>query len=408
MAQLPATGQQEQPDGHWLEDLLDRQWIRVSLEVILGALLVFRIGHFLAGVAGRGWGYDFAAYWLAGRNLLTGEPLYTAAQLSGGYLPQEPFAYLYPPLLATLVAPIAALFADFRAAMWVWAAGGAGLTVVATWTVARAAGIRQPRAVLLLIAATFALAPVIFELIMGNVHLLLLGLLGTAWLALRRGSVQGELLAGIAIAVASLVKVFPAVLLLWLLLTGRWRAAFAAIGAGAAIVVATLPVTGHEAWLLYPRVLANLGPPSELWSSLAPISLLAEWLDFGLARVLVVSVGLGVLIWSARRQPTPISFAVAVSVSLLIVPTLYPHYLSLMVLPLLLAAAYVRPPLLPVVAWLILLVGGQLALTDLTDPVVRAAALLAATAPLACLLLARDSRIAAGAAAERLARDTPT
>jgi hypothetical protein len=381
-----APSRQEMLSRHWLEDLLARQPIRVALAVALGIALLLRIAHFVAGANGAAWGYDFAAYWLAGQNLLAGEPLYSHGQLIGAYPPQQQFLYLYPPLLATIVAPLAGLFTDYRAAMWLWAGGGAVVTALVTWAIARDAGVQERRAVLLLVAAVFALPLVTFELIMGNVHLLLLGLLGTAWLGLQRQSVRGDLVAGAAISAATLVKIFPVVLLLWVFLSGRWRAGVAALVAGLAMVAVTLPFSGIDAWLDYIRVLANLGPPRDLWSSLAPSSLLAEWIDHGVARVLAASVGLVLVAWAARRKPPATGFALAVTVSLLVVPTLYPHYLALSTLPLLLAALHVRPAVLAVGAWLVLLIGGQLALLDLTDPVIRAAAFLAAVAPLVILL----------------------
>ncbi|MDP8903758.1 MAG: DUF2029 domain-containing protein [Chloroflexota bacterium] len=390
--------------GHWLERALEQRTVRVSLAVVLGLLLLWRLAHFLFGAGGRAWGYDFSAYWLAGRRVLDGAALYTQAQLSGGYLPQEPFLYLYPPLLAVLVTPLSALFADYRSAMWLWAAGGALLAGATVWLVARDAGIVRRDALVVLVATTFALAPVVFELIMGNVHLLLLALLGAAWVGLRRGSSAGDYAAGVTIAIATLIKVFPVLLVLWLVLSGRWRAVAALVFAAAATVTVTLPITGIEPWLQYPRVVMNLRPPAELSSSLAPMAALAEWIDFGLARALVVLAGLGMVIWSTRSQPAPHSFALTVMVSLLIVPAVYPHYLALAVLALLLVALYARPPALSLVAWLAVLVGGQLALIDLADPAFRTAALLATVTPVACLLVARRARYDSEASARGLAR----
>jgi alpha-1,2-mannosyltransferase len=115
----------------------------------------------------------------------------------------------------------------------------------------------------ILLAAALAYAPVIGELIIGNVHLLILGLLAGAWLALSRGTPRGEIAAGLLVGIATLVKVFPGVLILWFLLTGRLRAAAAAGIVMAALVAITLPLTGLGPWLDYPTVL-ELGPPDPL------------------------------------------------------------------------------------------------------------------------------------------------
>src|SRR5437899_1568367 len=60
-------------------------------------------------------GYDFHAYWLAGRNLLSGEPLYPDARTILG-LPDE-FRYL--PIVAIVFVPFALLpYAD-ALAIWI-------------------------------------------------------------------------------------------------------------------------------------------------------------------------------------------------------------------------------------------------------------------------------------------------
>jgi hypothetical protein len=370
--------------------ILSRPWLRVPVLVAIGSVLVLQAGQLLVSSGGQSWGYDFSFYWLAGRQLLAGEPIYSAAQLAGPYAPQAPqhqLFFLYPPFFAVLIAPLSAIFEDYRTAMWLWAALGGILAAATAFAVGRAEGFER-RESGLLVGLTLALPFVVFEMVMGNVHLVLLGLLAAAWLGLRRGTLRGEVIAGAMVGVAALIKLFPAVLLIWFVLTGKVRGALAVVVAAGVLAVATLPLTGIKPWLDYPTVLANLGPPVELWSSLAPTALLAEVMDFGLARLIVLLVGLTLLVWSARSHPPRRSFAIAVMVSLLVVPTIYPHYLALAVLPLLLAAAEDRDSPLPALAYLALLVGGELALLDLSVPVVRGLALIAAVAPLAALLLA--------------------
>jgi alpha-1,2-mannosyltransferase len=180
---------------------------------------------------------------------------------------------------------------------------------------------------------------VVSELVLGNVHLLLLGLLSAAWLGVRRGDQTGERWAGIAVGLATAVKVFPALLILWFLLTGRRRAAiWSAIG-GLAAVVLTLPITGIQPWLDYPAVLLNLSAPADTTDTLAPTVWLASAIGFSTARVVVTVAALGLLAWSALRLETRRSFAVAVLLSLLIAPALYHHYLAISVLPFLLLLA---------------------------------------------------------------------
>jgi alpha-1,2-mannosyltransferase len=168
----------------------------------------------------------------------------------------------------------------------------------------------------------------------------ILGLVAGAWLALGRRSAGGDVAAGALVAVAALIKVFPALLILWFLLTGRMRAAAASVVAMGLLVLATLPVAGLQAWLDYPTVLANLGPPTELTDVLAPSVWLAGIMPPLLAQALVTVAGVAAVVWAARRRSEAVSFGVAVAVSVLIAPALYPHYLAILVLPMLIALRY--------------------------------------------------------------------
>jgi alpha-1,2-mannosyltransferase len=336
--------------------LFDPAVQRSALFLLLAVVLVFRFGQFVVFSSQIQWGYDFSAYWQAGRNLLDGEPLYSAAQLAGPYAPQQQYLYLYPPFLAVVVAPLAALVADYRLAAWAWTAIGFAVAVASVVAVGRREGLITDRSrLVLLVGAAFTIPAVIAELVMGNVHLLLLGLFSAAWLGVRRGDPRGEVVAGVAIGLAALVKIFPALLIVWLVLAGRRRAAAVSLGAIALLTVAVLPVTGLEPWLQYPQVLANLSAPSSTTDALAPTTWLTPLLGFTVARILVTVVALALLVWSVRSRVEGASFGVAVMASVLIAPALYHHYLAITVLPFLLALAHARPR-----SWLAIAYGGLL------------------------------------------------
>lgn len=349
---------------------------RAALVVSLAVVLAFRLGQFALFSTQIQWGYDFSAYWTAGGHLLAGEPIYAPAQLAGPYAPQRHYLYLYPPPLAAAVAPlVAAIPGDYRVANWAWLALGVVIlvaTVLAVgrreglFDVGRLGGLLAGRGRWLLVGAAFALPPVVGELVLGNVHLLLLGLLGLAWLAIRRGTRGGDRLAGLAIGVAAVIKVFPGILILWFLARRRWSAAaWVVVGAVVATLLA-LPFTGVEPWRDYPTVLANLSAPSDTRDTLAPAVWLSPLLGFTGARVLVTTTGVLVLLWAARRLDERASFAVAVVVSILVAPALYQHYLAILVLPLLLALAGRAAPLGVAAAYFLLWGGQQDALGDLS------------------------------------------
>jgi hypothetical protein len=255
--------------------------------------------------------------------------------------------------------PVAWLFpGDYHPAAWIWTGLGAAIlmaSVLALWRSERL-GERFPilsgRRRWFLVAGAFAFPPVVGELVLGNVHLLLLGLLTLAWLGVRRGDLRGQEIAGLAVGAAAIVKVFPGLLLVWFLLTRRYTAAGGVVVGLAALTLITLPLTGIGPWLQYPTVLANIGPPVDFRDTLAPTAWLATEVGFTVARILVTLIGLAILELGARRAikagdrdavgkdgtspETARSFAIAVTVSVLIAPALYHHYLAVLVLPLIL------------------------------------------------------------------------
>jgi hypothetical protein len=376
-----------------------------AIVVVLVVVLALRALQFVALTNEIQWGYDFSFYWTAARNLIEGEPIYSAAQLAGPYAPQGQDGFLYPPPLAAALTPLAALFpTDFRAANWVWAAIGALVLIAcirSLWWSERL-GERYPilagRGKWLLVGAAFAFPPVIGELVMGNVHFLLLGLLTLAWLWIRRGDPGGQWRGGALIGGAAMIKIFPGILLLWALVRGSARTVVGILIGAALTMLLTLPITGKAPWLDYPTVLANLSAPADTTDTLAPTVWLAEWMDFTLARIIVTGLGVAIITWSAwslrqatRNQgvaetprggetqgngetqaATARSFAIAVTVSVLIAPAMYHHYLALLVLPLMLGLGAGVPLRYLTVAYFLMWGGEQGALGDLAWVVNRA------------------------------------
>ncbi|MES2211155.1 MAG: glycosyltransferase family 87 protein [Chloroflexota bacterium] len=342
----------------------------VLLAIILG---LFRLAQFAAFTSQVEWGYDFAYYWRAAQDLLHGLPIYAPEQLVGPYVPQGQAGFLYPPPFAAAMIPFALAFpTDVRAAAWIWAALGALVLAVGTLAVARSGGlVERIRGasglgpwILLVAALTFP--PVVGELVLGNVHLLLFGLLSVAWLGVRRGDAVGDRWAGLAVGIAALVKVFPAFIVLWFLFTGRRRAAgWAVIGVLTAVALA-LPITGVAPWLDYPAALLNLSAPSDTTDTLAPTVWLASVVGFSGARMVVTATAVVTLFWAARRLPARPSFAVAVILSVLVAPALYHHYLAIMVLPFLLLLPDRGAPAWLAVAYLLMSGGQQPALGELS------------------------------------------
>ena len=387
---------------------------RTVLAMVAVIVVVFRVVQLAYLTTLPQWGYDLSFYWTAAQHLLQGEPIYSAAQLAGPYAPQGQDGFLYPPPFAALAIPLVWLAPQGpRVAEWIWSGLGAVLLVWVVLTLVRTERLDERIPVLrgrgrwLLVAAALTFAPVIGELSIGNVHLLLLGLLTVAWLGIRRGRFAadwsaGDWSAGIGLGAAALIKVFPGVLLLWLLLTRRLRAAVAMVVSLLGLALVTLPITGIEPWLQYPTVLANLSAVTDTTDTISPTTWLAPLIGFGAARWLVLGIGVAVLAWAAlragREQVPAISFAAAVVVSVLVAPNVYHHYLAIFVLPFCLALGAGVPVRWLALAYLLMSGGDQPALGDLSWVVNRVLPTLGALLLLGVLL--RELRSAPPAAVQ--------
>lgn len=387
-----------------------------AIVVVLAVVLVLRAVQFAALTNEIQWGYDFSFYWTAARNLIEGQPIYSAAQLAGPYAPQGQDGFLYPPPLAAAMTPLATLFpTDFRAANWVWAAIGALLLIISIRSLWWSERIDERYPILagrgkwLLIGAAFAFPPVVGELVMGNVHLLLLWLLTLAWLGIRRGDPGGRWRGGAMVGIAAMIKIFPGILLLWAFVWGSARVAIGILIGASLTMLLTLPTTGKSPWLDYPTVLANLSAPADTTDTLAPTVWLAELMDFTLARIIITAIGLAIVAWSAwtlrqtklnltfdqTQAAKARSFAIAVTVSVLIAPAMYHHYLALLVLPLILALGAGVPLRYLAVAYFLMWGGQQDALGDLSWIINRGLPTLGALVLLAGLILTAPKRNAA-------------
>jgi hypothetical protein len=81
---------------------------RIVIVTLLAIVGTFRVVQLWILSNDRLWAFDFSYYWTAAGNLVHGAPLYSAAQLSGTYVPEAQLGFLYPPPFAVLVIPLAA------------------------------------------------------------------------------------------------------------------------------------------------------------------------------------------------------------------------------------------------------------------------------------------------------------
>jgi len=193
-------------------------WRRPPLPLVvlaaLGAVL-------LAVVAATSWPTpsDESAYWLAAERLIRGEGLYDP-----GAVPNTPYAYWYPPVLAQVIAPLTLVLPQ-AVFVGLWTV----LLLGCIWVLAG-------RNVLVALACV-AFLPVALELRVRNVHLVIALLMV---LALRRSSLFW--------IPATALKLAPGLGIVYLLAGGRRREAILVGAAGAALAVVSF-VLSPGAWV---------------------------------------------------------------------------------------------------------------------------------------------------------------
>lgn len=219
-------------------DMLCRGLNRLRLLVAAAALILY-VAAFVMSVAillnslWRPTEYfqvDFAVYYVASATLNAGQPLYDNALAADMYrLRQVPTLfsdYIYPPFLAVVLRPLALL--PFGIAMKVWLVFNIGLLFLCIRDLFVLLGKPLKLASYLMATAlAFAFPPVTYTIaVFGQVNLLIL------WLVLifcnnlvvpHRG--RATSLAGLAIGIATGIKLFAGLLIVYAWLIGRHRVA---------------------------------------------------------------------------------------------------------------------------------------------------------------------------------------
>jgi alpha-1,2-mannosyltransferase len=164
--------------------------------------------------------------------------------------PDSKYGFTYPPFAALLMLPLAYL--SWHAAIAVSVAAAVAATTAVLWwlvdPIARRQGWTRWFALAVALCLAAAFEPIRETVNFGQVNALLLGVVAADLLLLvRRGSRWG----GVGVGLATAVKLTPGIFVLYLLVTGRWRAALTATGAAAAGTVAAgavAPDASREFW----------------------------------------------------------------------------------------------------------------------------------------------------------------
>ena len=293
---------------------------RTALPIL--ALLSFGGGTGLTlAVAGETLGYDFLAYHQAIERVTSGGPLYDMSFTeSGGF-----GLFYYPPTFAPLLLPFALLAAP--SATWAWI----GLSLVAF--VVGVAILPVSRSVrwwiLLLAGLSF---PFVYAVKLGQVGPILFFAFAVGW----RG-IEDPIRLGASAAAGAAIKLQPGLVLVWALVTGRFRAvAVGAVVLLALALVATL-LAGPGAWSDFLVLIRTVTNPITTERNLTPGAIAYQLgVSADIAAVVqlintiaVVAAFLAAIRWAGDEA----SYLVAVIASQLVSPILWDHYAMLLLLP---------------------------------------------------------------------------
>jgi hypothetical protein len=318
---------------------------------ILGALilLLFLPGVYLtlADLTPAPHQEDFGAYYVAARALANGESPFDAqvatrlARLAGV---EHHSPYIYPPLLALLLRPLAVL--PFSAAAAVWFALSAGALLASLWLLRP--HVQLPwRVYGWVCAAVFFLPPVHHTLQHGQItHFLLLMIVGGA---------AGGAGAAAWVGIAAALKVFPVTLASVYALSGRRVALVMMAGSGAIMTLAGA-LAEPAATVDFMR---RVGPELAAERRLAPNNqsveaVMARWFEAHwfvtpivdapvvgrLAAYLATLAIVGLTLWallSIRRAHGEMvqlrRFSLVLAATLIVSPIVWDHYYVLLLLP---------------------------------------------------------------------------
>jgi alpha-1,2-mannosyltransferase len=379
--------------------LLSRRWGRAPWwEWVLFTILAVSSAWFLH----RALGFsreglppgDFTIYFEAARNLRTGGSLYDFAAATG--IPNGP-VYKYPPLFAVLLAPATSLPIRVVASWWYWF--NLALLCLTGYMLLRI--LRRLAKPELAVTGAYLTAigillfrPAWESMIRGQLDVLILAsAVAALWLLQAR---RAEWLAGVLLGFVTLLKLYPGLFALYLLWQRRWRALFGLGVSTIALVVVSGTVVGwgtlwryltevlavQTAAVPYPEnqsfdgLLSRLVVPvgQTTWYTTIPFStgvrLILVLLDVVTVATVVLFLWRGV---NRDRRRFLLGYAAVMPLIVLVWPTAWIHYETLLLLPLafllwdsLRGGAWFPARLLGlIVSYLLLAVGNEyLVLTD--------------------------------------------
>jgi alpha-1,2-mannosyltransferase len=199
--------------------------------------------------------FDLRIYVSAMRWWANGHALYDYAQPDRV---QGKLYFTYPPFTAILLRPFAAVPIGFTIALFT--AGTAIALAVTTWWLVAPLAARYgwPRwfAAGLAIPLVFVIEPTRETFTLGQINMLLIVLILADLLF---AVPAGWRWAGVGVGLATALKLFPGIFIVYLLVTRRWRAAAVASATAASATLLAAAVAPHASWQFWTNALWDTG-----------------------------------------------------------------------------------------------------------------------------------------------------
>jgi hypothetical protein len=294
--------------------------------VIFGLLPLTVVILVAAAAVQHDFAFDFRVFWHAGRDVLHERSPYPTPATVARASTLEPHSFfVYPPIVALIVIPLSIL--PFAVAAAIYTA----CLLLCFWGALRVLGVTDWRCHSVVLVSV----PVLSAIRLGSITPLLVLAIAIAWR-------HRELwpIAGAAVGAAIVAKLFVWPLLLWLVLTRRFKAAAAAAIGASALTMLAWAVLGFRGLVNYPSLLHNLSDVEgsegfSLMAATARIGLPASgysWL------LLAVPASLALLAMCRRagsaRGVDERLFSATIGITLLLTPILWLHYYALLIVPL--------------------------------------------------------------------------
>lgn len=182
--------------------------------------------------------WDFITYHYNAERITAGEPLY------GGY-DQSRFDYIYPPLLAQVIAPFTPTF-SLNVISMVWHVLSIAMLLLSVVLVNRTVSRPKQRFVFWLMPLLFI--PDVQSFWVGQISMVLLGCFTIAWYAYRT---DRPYLAGIVLALATWLKVYPVFLIIYFMWKRDWKIVGSAFVAGLLLGVLQILLSDLDTLMTY-------------------------------------------------------------------------------------------------------------------------------------------------------------